>query len=282
MSYEKNKGGNQDVDRYKAEITGFLRERGILDDNETVSNTNKPGRGNNDTIDAFRHSYVMGRIAMDYNYAIAIKVGRDHEKIVVNDPAETRMDLHNNAMGAGYGWDLRNKGITSPRELFSRIEQGMEEGKFILYPQQNKPNTGKLRASAEDNFSDTALAGNIDAPYSKQFASFLKEVKGLEGSQALSGLRADNSDLAAALVKAGSDRGFDSKQVANVVPGSQLGEVFASQGPVGGATALVAKVNVADVQPDSAGKVINELSQRAPTVNEPQAISQPSRGPSLA
>jgi hypothetical protein len=282
MSYEKDKSANQDVERYKAEITGFLKERGILDDNETVSNTNKKGRGNNDTIDAFRHAYVMGRIAMDYNYAIAIKAGRDHEKIVVNDPAERRMDLHNNAMGAAYGWELRNKGITSPRELFLRIEQGMEDGKFILYPQQEKPRNGKLRASAEDNFSDIALAGNIDQPFSKQFASLLQGVKELDGKPALNGLSADNSDLAAALVKAGFDSRFDAKQVASAVPGNQAGEVFAAQGTVGSATGLIAKVNVADVQPGSAGSVMSDLSTKISTLQEPQAINPPSRSQSLS
>jgi hypothetical protein len=270
MSYKDNAGAQKDVERYKAEITGFLKDRGILFEDETISSTRK-GRGNNDAIDAFRHSYVMGRIAMDYNYAIAINAGREHERKVVNDPDERRMDLHNNAVGASIGWDLRNRGNNSPKELFLRIEQAMEDGKLIVYPQQTAPRTGKLRAGVDDTFSEMALAGNIDAPYSKQFASLLSGVKELDNSTALNGLRAGRDDLAAELLRAGANRGFDPQQTATVIAGDRAGEVFANQGAPGSATSLVAKVNVADVRPDSAASIVEDMNRRAP-------LSQPAVG----
>ena len=59
--------------------------------------------GHNDASDAFRHCFWSAILARDLGYFNAYQFTTAHESSPTNDPAEKRMDLHNNSVGLKIG-----------------------------------------------------------------------------------------------------------------------------------------------------------------------------------
>lgn len=163
---------NNQVNGYVRELDGFLRERGMIGQNE--SSRNMSGE-----IDAVRHAYVLGRLTQDYNYQIAKVIGNEHERRNPNPPDQQRMDYHNNDMGARYGNQVINEahrnrlqpGETIQERLFERVLQGARNGELITDPSQTRPRIGPLRSDAGDGVQlasidpaqDPRQQGTLDA-----------------------------------------------------------------------------------------------------------------------
>lgn len=114
------------VATYTQEADTYLRERypGIFPNGRNISNF-----GHNDPIDAFRHAYVSGRLAQEYDPRQAFNFGVLHEILNPNPWDEHGMDIWNNGKGVDYARDF-----ITPRDLADRIDRGLRDGELIIRP----------------------------------------------------------------------------------------------------------------------------------------------------
>jgi hypothetical protein len=260
MSYEGVPNAQQQVQGYIRELNGFLQDRGLIAAGESVAS-----KGHNDSLDAYRHSYVMGRLAMDYNYGIAINAGRQHEKDVPNDPAERQMDLHNNAMGAKYGWDQRNNGINSPEKLFIRISDGIEKGELISVP-GTLPRVGTLRSSIDD--PTLVVAGSTLVPGNDRANTHFE--------QALKGTGGDKDAAAVAVDTISKAPGYKPDQDISVMQGKNGLVVAQGEGP----SSLA--LQVPQAKQGDFERVSAQMAQPQQIAMQPDQPQQERKGPSMA
>jgi hypothetical protein len=153
---------NDRVTGYINELNGMLRERGMIDSDQSVRNGTL---AHNNSLDAIRHAYVTGRLAMDFGAPAALEMGRFHEHRNTNPADETRMDLHNNHMGMRFAVNVMlgspGQGLTQQEmneQLFNRLTGAVERGELITHPSQSRPRVGELRSDAGDGAVQVASA----------------------------------------------------------------------------------------------------------------------------
>lgn len=84
-------------------------------------------------VDAFRHAYVSGAYALEYNENVSEKLGVIQEHIPFggssspNSEASKNMDYWNNEVGRKYG-----KKATSRKELAELLKKALEAGELII------------------------------------------------------------------------------------------------------------------------------------------------------
>lgn len=71
-----------------------------------------------DIGNAFQHCAWIGAIATWHTEEVAIKIGENHEEIVVTDHLHTMMDLKNNEIGAGIGEDAKT---ADPEDMWGYV-----------------------------------------------------------------------------------------------------------------------------------------------------------------
>jgi hypothetical protein len=81
--------------------------------------------GQNDRSDAFRHCFWSAILSRDIGYSAALRFTTAHESSPTNDPAEKKMDLHNNTVGLKIG---RAKG--SNHSLSNRCMAALNAGQL--------------------------------------------------------------------------------------------------------------------------------------------------------
>jgi hypothetical protein len=287
----------RDIGGYIQELDRFLLDAGYLLPGQSVSQASV---AHNNYLDAFRHAYVSGRIAMDHDRFTALTAGRRHEESGRNPDGEKRMDLHNNHVGVNYGMrvyqDLdRSTGARSqdpvtydaltgkPKDyrLFYHLLLAHERGELITHPTQENPNRGRLLSNADvsgeiaESNARGILTGRMsdggsDHPYKAMYANVMKA---LEKIQMSPDSNAGKEDIAAALVKAGAQKGFEPQKSIELLSGKAPGEIFISQGAAGSPTGLVAKVDVNHVQPYSASVSMDSIvaqGVRSPDQGKPE------------
>lgn len=141
------------------------------------------------------------------------------------------------AANRGFNSITANSGGTlpdNPREAVAMVDKFLQQ---------------KQATAAGPNLDDTTH------PYNKQYAQALQGLEGISQSG-----NASKQDVAAALVKAGVDSGFNKDGPLAVVAGKQEGSVFAVQGEATNPASLRAKVDTGSVQPGSAQQLSEALT----------------------
>lgn len=81
-------------------IETYIDEHGSMKVVDLYPNDPSINTGKNDDIDAFRHTYAMGKLTMSGVPSSAVKwIGIEHEEDTNNPAGERDMDLWNNAVG---------------------------------------------------------------------------------------------------------------------------------------------------------------------------------------
>ncbi len=111
--------------------------------------------GHNDSVDAFRHTFMNAMFAYKYNSDVAKKIGDLHEWTGNNEFAEKYMDLWNNYMGRKIGESLK----TDPN-ISGMTDQQIEE--YAAQKIYEKYLNGDLIADPDD-ISQFNKPFNIDS-----------------------------------------------------------------------------------------------------------------------
>lgn len=118
------------------------RDESYEDFDKNIRSLSKDQNGNIDPIadglvdndiDAFRHAFVSGVFAIEYNELAADILGRMNEYMTPDlysnskDPRSLNMDLWNNKIGRDYA-----KKFTSREDLLKQIHQALIQGELII------------------------------------------------------------------------------------------------------------------------------------------------------
>ncbi|MBU6140976.1 MAG: hypothetical protein KGP29_05450 [Proteobacteria bacterium] len=135
-------------------IETYINEQGVMKARDIVSGE---VIGLNDDLDAFRHSYVMGKLTLSgYQSSVVKWVGIDHESGDANNPEEKDMDLWNNSIG------IRIGGIALDEEdLGNRLKTALENGQLITSPRLiSNEERSEVQSIAKEALSDALSFGN--------------------------------------------------------------------------------------------------------------------------